>query len=86
MTLAPGYILVPFKTSFRIASMLKSVTRSGYVNVIAISIGTATSSISKFGSGDITVRAEKLTRFPDRCLRNRPSLPFRRWHRPLYGF
>ena len=29
-----------------------------------------------FGSGEITVRAEKFTRFPDRFERNRPSFPF----------
>ena len=38
-----------------------------------------TSSILRLGSGDITVLAEKLTRFPDKLLLNRPCFPFKRW-------
>ena len=33
---------------------------------------------SKLGSGEITVRAEKSTLFPERLLLNRPSFPLRR--------
>ena len=68
----------PFSTISRMSSMFHSVTRSGTVSVFAISVGTPTSFIERFGSGEITVRAEKSTRFPERLLRNRPSLPFNR--------
>ena len=37
-----------------------------------------TSSIRRLGSGPMTVRPEKSTRFPDKFPRNRPCLPLRR--------
>ena len=37
-----------------------------------------TSSIRKFGSGEMTVRPEKSTRLPDKLPLKRPCLPFRR--------
>lgn len=43
-------------------------------------------SIRRFGSGEITVRPEKSTRFPDRLPRKRPCLPFRRWQKPRRAF
>ena len=42
-----------------------------------------TSSTDKFGSGEMTVRPEKSTRFPDRLPRKRPCLPFSRCTNPL---
>ena len=50
---------------FLISSMLALVTRSGKVRILATWTGTATSSILRLGSGEITVRAEKLTLLPD---------------------
>lgn len=43
-------------------------------------------SICKFGSGEITVRLEKSTLFPDRLPRKRPVLPFNRCTNPLVAF
>ncbi len=48
-------------------------------------IGTPTSLMLRFGSGEITVRAEKLTRLPDKLPLKRPSLPFKRWERVFKG-
>ncbi|KAF5058104.1 hypothetical protein DSECCO2_349890 [anaerobic digester metagenome] len=62
----------------RISSRLWDVTRTGTVISIAIESGTPTSVTERFGFGEMTVRAEKLTRFPESEPRNRPSLPFRR--------
>src|SRR3972149_1245236 len=45
----------------------------------AASMGTPTSLIDRTGSGEMTVRAEKFTRFPLRFERNRPSFPLSRW-------
>ena len=45
-----------------------------------------TSSIRRLGSGDITVRPEKSTRFPDKLPRKRPCFPFKRWQNPRSGF
>mmetsp|Transcript_34804 Transcript_34804/g.56134 ORF Transcript_34804/g.56134 Transcript_34804/m.56134 type:complete len:215 (-) Transcript_34804:739-1383(-) len=56
--------------------MLCLVTLSGNVMVRAQSSGTPTSSTLRLGSGDITVLAEKSTRFPDRLPRKRPCFPF----------
>mmetsp|Transcript_29454 Transcript_29454/g.99219 ORF Transcript_29454/g.99219 Transcript_29454/m.99219 type:complete len:219 (-) Transcript_29454:657-1313(-) len=39
----------------------------------------------RLGSGEMTVRAEKSTRLPDKLPRKRPDLPFNRWQRPLIG-
>ncbi len=50
---------------------------------MATSSGTPTSLMSRFGSGDITVRAEKSTLFPERLLLNLPSFPLRRCDRVL---
>ena len=41
-------------------------------------VSLLTSSILKLGSGEMTVRLEKSTRFPDKLPRNRPCLPLRR--------
>ena len=38
-----------------------------------------------FGSGEITVRAEKFTRLPERLDLNLPSLPFNLWVKVLSG-
>ena len=59
-------------------SMLKGVTSSGKVRFWAMLRGTPTWSMRRFGSGVMTVRPEKSTRFPIRLPRIRPSLPFRR--------
>ena len=56
--------------------MLCAVTLTGTVNSSAIFLGTPNSLMLKFGSGEMTVRAEKLTRLPDRLLLNLPSFPF----------
>ena len=65
----------PLITSFFNFSMFQSVTISGMVNFIATASGTPTSDRSRFGSGDITVRLEKSTRFPDNEPLNLPSFP-----------
>ena len=52
------------------------VTLIGTVSSRAIFSGTPTSLTPRYGSGEITERAQKLTRLPDRLLRNLPSLPF----------
>src|ERR1051326_3863470 len=64
---------------------LAGVTRIGTVSSWAHSAGTPTSLIERLGSGLMTVRAEKLTRLPDRFERKRPSLPFRRCEMVLSG-
>lgn len=84
--LAPGCTSGPFLTAYLSMSTLCDVTRSGYVNTFATRSGTATSSMRRFGSGEMTVRPEKSTRFPERLPRNRPCLPFRRWTKPRMGF
>lgn len=66
--------------------MLCSVTLSGYVRTLATRSGTATSSIRRFGSGEITVRPEKSTRFPERFPLNRPCFPLSLWQKPRIGF
>lgn len=66
--------------------MLAEFTFSGKVRIFATRSGTPTWWIIKLGSGEITVRAEKSTRFPDRLPRNRPCLPFNRWTIPRVGF
>eukprot|EP00962_Isochrysis_galbana_P015940 scaffold4556_cov114-Isochrysis_galbana.AAC.6 len=47
--------------------------------------GTPTSSMARFGSPVMTVRAEKSTRLPIRLPRTRPSLPSRRCEMDLSG-
>src|ERR1041385_6877419 len=64
---------------------LGGVTRIGTVSSCAHSAGTPTSLMLRLGSGLMTVRAEKLTRLPDRFERKRPSLPFRRCEIVLRG-
>lgn len=49
------------------------LTLSGYVRILATCTGTATSSIRRFGSGEITVLPEKSTLFPERFPLNRPE-------------
>ena len=66
--------------------MLKGVTISGNVMFCATERGTPTWSIRKFGSGVMTVRAEKSTRFPIKLPRIRPSLPFKRAFSDFSGF
>uniref|UniRef100_A0A6B0V505 Putative secreted protein n=1 Tax=Ixodes ricinus TaxID=34613 RepID=A0A6B0V505_IXORI len=78
MYLAPGYWLLPLRTSSCILSMLNGVTISGKVRFWAIERGTPTSLMRKLGSGVMTVRAEKSTRLPIRLPRMRPSLLFSR--------
>ena len=56
--------------------MLALVAFTGTVSSLAASSGTPTSLIDRPGSGEMTVRALKLTRLPDRLERKRPSLPF----------
>ena len=51
------------------------VTLIGTVNSRAIFSGTPTSLTPRYGSGEITERAQKFTRLPDKLLRNRPSFP-----------
>jgi len=53
--------------------MLYGVTVSGYVRFKAILQGTPSSSMFIFGSGVITVRAEKSTRLPIKFPLIRPS-------------
>ena len=65
-----------FKWSY--LSMLKGVTNSGYVKLVAMDLGTPTWSIKRLGSAVITVRAEKSTRFPIRFPLILPSLLLRR--------
>mmetsp|Transcript_61869 Transcript_61869/g.108729 ORF Transcript_61869/g.108729 Transcript_61869/m.108729 type:complete len:241 (+) Transcript_61869:86-808(+) len=79
---APGWRSGPLSTSFRIRSMLYWLTISGYVITLATSSGTPTWCTCRFGSGEMTVRPEKSTRFPDKLPRKRPCLPFKRWHSP----
>ena len=55
--------------------MFHSVTISGIVSFMAIERGTPTSDKSKLGSGEITVRLEKSTLFPDNEPLNLPSFP-----------
>ena len=61
------------------------MTFIGIVSSLAICIGTPISFILKFGSGEITVRAEKLTLLPDKLLLNLPSFPFKRCARVFRG-
>lgn len=49
------------------------LTFSGYVRILATCTGTATSSILRFGSGEMTVLPEKSTLFPERFPLNRPE-------------
>ncbi len=75
----------PFKTYCRISSMLNGVTRTGTVISFAMASGIPTSVMERFGSGEITVRAEKFTRFPESEPRNRPSFPLSRCERVFKG-
>jgi hypothetical protein len=51
----------------------------------AIWIGTTSSSMPIFGSGEMTVRPEKSTRLPLRLPRKRPCLPLSRWAKARIG-
>lgn len=84
--LAPGWTSGPFRISFLRKSMFALLTRSGYVKIMATWTGTATWSMRKFGSGEITVRPLKSTRFPLRFPLKRPCLPLSRWQKPLVNF
>ncbi|MBA7480247.1 hypothetical protein ES707_15696 [subsurface metagenome] len=70
-------------TSLFISSRFLSVMMSGTVSRTAMCMGTPTSLMSRFGSGEITVLAEKSTLFPERLPLNRPSFPFSLWARLL---
>ena len=52
---------------------------------MATCLGTPTSDKSKLGSGEITVRLEKSTLFPDNEPLNLPSFPFNLWVNVLRG-
>lgn len=67
-------------------SRLNGVTISGNVRFCAIDLGTPTWSIWRLGSGVMTVRAEKSTRFPIKFPRIRPSFPLRRALIAFNGF
>mmetsp|Transcript_48347 Transcript_48347/g.161225 ORF Transcript_48347/g.161225 Transcript_48347/m.161225 type:complete len:346 (+) Transcript_48347:3334-4371(+) len=82
---APGSSSGPLSTSSCSRSMLKGVTTSGNVRLRAMVRGTPTSSMARFGSPVMTVRAEKSTRFPIRLPRTRPSLPLSRCEMDLSG-
>mmetsp|Transcript_21938 Transcript_21938/g.54256 ORF Transcript_21938/g.54256 Transcript_21938/m.54256 type:complete len:285 (-) Transcript_21938:948-1802(-) len=83
--LAPGCRFMPLRTRSRTISMLCCDTTSGYVISLATCSGTPSSSMRRFGSGEMTVRPEKSTRFPLRLPRNRPCLPLRRCTNPRSG-
>mmetsp|Transcript_3891 Transcript_3891/g.13707 ORF Transcript_3891/g.13707 Transcript_3891/m.13707 type:complete len:295 (-) Transcript_3891:837-1721(-) len=84
--LAPGCTSIPLRTHCRSFSMLCRETRSGYVMMSATWRGTPTSSTRRFGSGEMTVRPLKSTRFPERLPRKRPCFPLRRCTNPRMGF
>lgn len=65
--------------------MLYGVTVSGYVRFNAILHGTPNSSMLMVGSGVITVRAEKSTRFPIKFPLIRPSFALSLLHIDLIG-
>mmetsp|Transcript_134724 Transcript_134724/g.430454 ORF Transcript_134724/g.430454 Transcript_134724/m.430454 type:complete len:253 (+) Transcript_134724:1425-2183(+) len=82
---APGWASGPRLTQSRSRSRFASQTFSGNVMRLATHSGTTNSSTLTFGSGEMTVRPEKSTRFPLRLPRNRPSLPFSRAHNDRMG-
>ena len=55
--------------------MLCMLTDSGNVSRRAMNSGTTTSKTSTLGSGEMTVRPVKFTRFPDKFPLNLPSFP-----------
>ena len=67
------------------SSIFHSFTWVGTVTSFAIISGTPTSLILIFGSGEITVRAEKFTRLPERLDLNLPSFPFNLWVKVFKG-
>ena len=71
-----GHLSISLSNSLFNDTLLILFTISGYVRLSAIFIGTPNSSNSILGSGVITLRAEKSTRFPIRLFLIRPSLPF----------
>ena len=75
----------PRATNSRILSMLWALTCTGTVSSLAAMTGTPTSLIESSGSGEMTVRALKLTRLPDRLDLKRPSLPLSLWASVLSG-
>ena len=74
--LAPGYSSGPFRTSFSRKFLFISFTEIGFVIFFAIFKGIPSSRIDKLGSGVITERAEKSTRFPIKLPLTRPPFPF----------
>lgn len=69
---------------YRAPSKEPRLTFSGKVRILATCTGTATSSIRRLGSGEMTVLPEKSTRFPDRLPRKRPShgkIPVMGWNK-----
>ncbi len=75
----------PRATSSRSFSMLCSFTCTGTVSSLAATVGIPTSFMESIGSGEITVRAEKFTRLPERLDLKRPSFPFSLWASVLSG-
>ena len=75
---APGYSSGPFRTSLLKKLLFKSFTVIGFVIFFAIFSGIPSSRIDKFGSGVMTERAEKSTRFPIKFPLTRPPFPLRR--------
>lgn len=70
------YFTFWFKHSYVIRSMFNEEILYGYVKFFAIFYGIPTSLRSKFGSGLITVLAEKSTLFPNKFCLNLPYFPF----------
>ena len=73
------------KDAFVSSEILYLLTVIGRVRFIQIFIGTPSCPMPIFGSGVITLRAEKSTRFPIRLPRTRPSLDFKRSVNALIG-
>mmetsp|Transcript_98864 Transcript_98864/g.308315 ORF Transcript_98864/g.308315 Transcript_98864/m.308315 type:complete len:348 (+) Transcript_98864:62-1105(+) len=71
-SVAPGYC-APRSTNLRNQSELWFAATSGYANSSAIICGMPISEVSMLGSGEITERAAKFTRFPIIFILKRPS-------------
>ena len=71
-----NYFFISNYYNYSYLSMLNGVTISGKVRFWAMVLGTPTWSIDKLGSGVMTARAEKSTRFPIRFPLILPSLLF----------
>lgn len=69
----PGYLFGPLMTICRKTCTFHGVTPWGKVNLEAKTMGMPISLVAMYGSGEMTERAAKLTRFPIMCIRNRPA-------------